>query len=218
MDLTYSDDDPSRAYFTVPYAARDLTLKFTLVVTDNDTSVDTDSTTIRIINRDDTPPEADADSDKLVPLGEAVTLRGKASDFDKNPLTYSWRQTSGPSVALNDSGTAAAKFFAPSSEVKMEFEFTVTDEEGATDSDSVIVQVSDRMVPVADAGNSRTGLSGLEIVLDGSGSHTVQENGTLGYKWERIEGGRSPSTTQHRPWSRLSRQQMSGLRDRRSSG
>ena len=188
VDLTYSADDPSRAHFTVPYVERDTTLKFTLVVTDNSTGVDTDSTTIRIINKHNTPPEADAGSDKRVPLGGAVTLRGMASDFDKNPLTYSWRQTSGPSVALNDSNTRAAKFFAPDSEVKMEFRFTVTDEEGATDSDSVTVLVSNRTVPVADAGNSRTGLSGLEIVLDGSGSHTVPENGTLVYRWEQIEG------------------------------
>ena len=48
---------------------RDLTLKFTLAVTDNSTGVDTGSTTIRIINGDNTPPEADAGSYKLVPHG-----------------------------------------------------------------------------------------------------------------------------------------------------
>ena len=62
-----------------------------------------------------------------------MTLRGTASDFDKNPLTYSWRQTSRPSVALNGTDTRAAKFFAPDYETRMEFRFPVTDEEGATD-------------------------------------------------------------------------------------
>jgi hypothetical protein len=58
-------------------------------------------------------PVADAGKKKEVRLGSLVHLNGSASrDPDQKPLplTYEWKQTSGPVVLLFDSSTASPKF------------------------------------------------------------------------------------------------------------
>ena len=68
------------------------------------------------------------------------------------------------------------------------FRLTVTDNHGHSASDEVAVRVTDRSLPVAEAGKDQT-LSYPEnsVVLDGSGSHDTLAAIT-GYAWKRISG------------------------------
>jgi hypothetical protein len=88
------------------------------------------------------PPNANAGSDQLVMVGETVTLDGSSSsDPNDNIDTYLWTQVSGTSVSLADANAVTTTFTAPSALADLQFELTVTDEDGDFDKDTVEIAV-----------------------------------------------------------------------------
>ena len=91
------------------------------------------------------PPAANAGIDQTVNEGTTgVTLSGGSStDSDGTITSYSWRQTAGPTVTLSSTNTATVRFDAPSvtADTTLTFELTVTDNGGASASDTVNVLV-----------------------------------------------------------------------------
>jgi hypothetical protein len=79
------------------------------------------------INR---PPVASAGRDQVVDGGALVTLDGSASrDPEGRPLSFSWRQTLGPSVALSSSSAPVVTLTAPTTGTTLAFSLTVSDGE-----------------------------------------------------------------------------------------
>jgi hypothetical protein len=96
-------------------------------------------------------PTADAGLDQSASEGDPVGLDGTgSSDPDGDALSYAWTQTDGPTVSLTAPDTATPTFVAPSvgAPTPLTFELTVTDAAGNTDTDAVVVTVTD--VPAAD--------------------------------------------------------------------
>ena len=91
------------------------------------------------------PPVVNAGVDQSVTEGVSVTLSATASDPDGTIVSYQWVQTSGPSVTLSGSDTAQASFTAPqvTAATPLAFTITVTDNEGATATDSITVTTND---------------------------------------------------------------------------
>lgn len=93
-------------------------------------------------------PTANAGNDRTVVELSAVTLSGMGSDPDAgDSLSFSWSQTGGPPVTLNNASTADADFMAPdvaagNPEV-LSFRLTVTDSAGLSDTDDVSVTVQE---------------------------------------------------------------------------
>ena len=90
-------------------------------------------------------PNAIAGSNQTRSSGSQVTLHGGSSnDPDGDLLTYSWTQTSGTVVALDNANTAAATFTAPTvtSDTLLRFQLTVTDPGGLSDAASTSVTVT----------------------------------------------------------------------------
>ncbi len=90
-------------------------------------------------------PTVSVGVDQTVNENSTVTLTATASDPNGDTLTYSWRQTSGAAVTLNNANTAQASFVAPDVVLNAPqvfgFEVTVSDGSlNATDSLSVTVQ------------------------------------------------------------------------------
>ena len=73
----------------------------------------------------------------------AVTLDGTGSTDDGAIASYAWSQLSGPTAVLNNANTSIASFTAPavSAPADLTFRLTVTDGDGASDSDDVTVTV-----------------------------------------------------------------------------
>ena len=134
-------------------------------------------------------PVARAGNDQQVNEGLTVTLNAAASADDMGITAYSWVQISGVPVTLSDAGSVNPDFIAPSVSVVeiLEFELTVTDTAGQTNTDtvSIIVNNLDNM-PVVNAGTNQTVHEGVAVTLDGTGSSDAE--GAISYSWVQVSG------------------------------
>jgi hypothetical protein len=141
------------------------------------------------------PPTANAGSDQTVTTGTLVTLNGSgSSDSDGFISTYSWTQTGGTSVTL--SGSGSNRTFTPATAGVRTFQLTVTDDDGATNSDTVTVTVNapgggGNTPPTASAGPDQSVDTGAPVTLNGSGSSDT-DGTVVGYTWTQVSG---PSVT-----------------------
>nr|WP_264475110.1 malectin domain-containing carbohydrate-binding protein [Salinirubrum litoreum] len=140
---------------------------------------DTDDLTITV-EAQNTAPTADAGADQTVQAGDTVTLDATgSSDADGSIASYSWTQTGGTSVSLSDASAAQPTFTAPdlTSEETLTFEVQVTDDDGATATDSVSVTVQPTSTGAKSAEVAITPNSGLEASTYGGGSFQVTNTG-----------------------------------------
>ncbi len=84
-------------------------------------------------------------TNRTADVGAEVTLDGRGSrDPNGSISSYSWIQTSGPAVTLNNADTSTPTFTAPnvSADSMLQFLLTVKDNRGATSNNSAIVSVT----------------------------------------------------------------------------
>ena len=142
------------------------------------------------------PPVADAGAYQLVRAGAMVELVGSGTDRNGTVASHAWKRTGGTSasdVALIGANTEQPRFTADTlspgdPDVTHIFTLTVTDDEGATGTDTVTVTVTagNLAAPIADAGSDQTVDSGATVQLRGGGSDS---GGTVqSYAWSRTGG------------------------------
>gem|GEM_PF-2609465 len=168
----------------------------TLTVTDSQGATDTDTVIITVTNA---PPVADAGADQsevqTAASGATVTLDGSGStdasstnppDLDDDIATYEWKEGS---TVLGSGETLNTLFAVGQHTVTL----TVTDSQGASDTDTVVVNVTNAP-PVADAGAdqvlTQTSAAGVAVTFDGGGSTDVSstnppdlDNDIASYEW-----------------------------------
>ncbi len=162
------------------------------------------------------PPMANAGADLIVGEGTTVSLNGAGTDADGTIAAFAWAQTAGQAVTLSNANTANASFLAPqvTADVALTFQLTVTDNQGATGTDQVVVTVRDGVV----IGHERCRPDGLYqtpglavpycSVYDESGREKLA-NGTsrrvIGYftSWRHGKDGRPSYLAKDIPWSRI---------------
>jgi len=169
-------------------------------VTDPENDQASDEVSI-CINTTNMSPEAILANEYLsVAGGEQVTIDGSASrDQDGNIASYSWEPVGGSS-AITDSirsylsaGDETLSFTAPNIEGHVEIQLTVTDNEGATDSQKMTLSISasdeplENQEPTADAGDNISAEEGETVTLDGSQS--FDPDGEISYSWELSSSG-----------------------------
>jgi len=174
--------------FTAPLVDGSATLNFTLTVTDDAGLTATDTVIVTVTDALNTPPTANAGPDQTVTEGTTATLDGSASsDSDGFIASYLWTQTSGPVITLDDPTLAMPSFTAPlvTLDTLLGFDLTVTDDQGATGSDAVVITVQDAVdltPPVTTASLTRTAVKGAAVYdID----FTVDEPATT---WFRVTG------------------------------
>jgi len=152
----------------------------------NDGSTDSLASTVTISTAN-TPPVASAGSSVSLPAGATVHLDGSgSSDFDGNPLTYSWAITSAPtgSSAGLSSTTAVRPTFVADRAGTYLVQLIVND--GTVNSVASTMTVSTVSTPpVAFAGANQKTSALAAVQLDGSGS-TDADGDPISYRWALI--------------------------------
>jgi len=140
------------------------------------------------ISNGDTPnqkPAANAGPDQTVDLGDPVTLDGSgSSDADGTVVSHAWNFGDGGSA------TGAVVFHTYAAAGIYTATLTVTDNDGATDTDTASITVVDgsaNQPPTANAGSDRTALVGDALSFDASGSS--DPDGTIvSFAWNFGDG------------------------------
>ena len=118
-----------------------------------------------------------------------VSLHATATDADGSIVSYRWIQLSGPSVTLNQASSAHAQFLAPAVTENQElvFQITVTDNQGATDSDTTSVQIRNvNQSPIVNAGPDQSAVEQTEVTLSAQG---LDDDGSIvSYRWTQLSG------------------------------
>jgi len=131
-------------------------------------------------------PVADAGADLTINLGARATLDASgSSDADGSITGWEWRDDQNALI-----GTTRTIVWTPRAEGVLSATLNVTDDGGATDSDTVRVTVTDtdtdtdtgNTAPVADAGADQAIELGLSVTLDASGS-TDSDGRVTGWEW-----------------------------------
>ncbi|MDR1452971.1 MAG: hypothetical protein LBJ25_03240 [Candidatus Margulisbacteria bacterium] len=133
-------------------------------------------------------PTAYAGTDRLVDLskGNTVTLEGSGYDPDNDALTYKWEQISGPSTCAIGNSSSPTANISGLQAGNYKFKLTVTDSNGATHTDEVLVVVS----------NPPEVYAGEDIVVRLSEGNTATLRGNavdpdgdyISYKWKQLSG------------------------------
>lgn len=144
--VSISNANQAGASFTAPDVVAATNLVFELTVTDDDGATDTDQLTITVnhVEPSNQIPTVSAGADQEVDESDMVTLTGTANDSDGSIASYAWVQLSGPGVTISNANSASVTFTAPSvnNTTQLVFRLTVTDDGGATASDTVTVTVN----------------------------------------------------------------------------
>lgn len=201
LTITHEDTSEPAASFVAPSVITDTEYTITLSVNDTGGNTASDVTIITVIPVNIAPeaiisvPSWDGLDDNYFPGGEAISLDGSSSsdedavDSSAPIASYSWTQLSGPNVITGETTNASTLSITTpiSNEAQtLVFQLEVTDDEGATDTDSVtiFVQSDTDTLPVVDAGFSQGAFSGEVVILNGDASTSIPSALPLTYEWE----------------------------------
>jgi serine protease len=121
-------------------------------------------------------PTANAGSDRSTRVNQSITITGSGSDPDGTISAYQWKE--GETV-LSDN---ASFVYTPATEGVHTLTLTVIDDDGATDSDTMVVTVIANEAPTANAGLDKITTVNQSISISGSGS---DPDGTISsYQWK----------------------------------
>ncbi len=166
------------------------TYVFRITVTDNNGATAFDNVTVIVQTATNLSPAANAGPDKSITLPtNSTNFSGSGSDPDGTITNYTWTQISGAALTLANNNTTT---LTVSGAVAGTFTFrlTVTDNNGATGFDDVILTVTAAAVnqaPVADAGLNRSvTLPQNTLNLTGTGSDA--DGSISSYSWIKVSG------------------------------
>ncbi|HUP13815.1 MAG TPA: hypothetical protein VM187_16455, partial [Niastella sp.] len=190
----YTITDSTRLETTVA-GLEEGTYLFELRATDNKMATVRDTMKITvvaaaIVTPPNAVPTALAGIDQVIQLPIAVTeLKGSGKDSDGTIESYHWEKLSGPVKAVIFSANKATTSIIGLVKGFYQFELTVTDNMGATKTDTVQVTVlaAVNKAPKANAGADQTiQLPVNAVILNGAGS---DEDGSVeSYQWSQLAG------------------------------
>jgi len=162
--------------------------QYQLKVTDNKGATATDNITVTV-NAANQVPAANAGNDISIQLPvNNITLAGSGSDADGTVASYLWAKVSGPAAGTIISPGSAITTVTGLSQGNYQFQLKVTDNNGATATDNIIVIVkAANQPPLADAGNNIIiTLPTNNVVVYGVG--TDLDGSVASYLWTKISG------------------------------
>jgi hypothetical protein len=160
---------------------------FSLTVKDDKGASDSDDVTVIVKSSTTTnyAPVVNAGSDRLIVLPtNATSITASASDRDGSIASYQWSKIAGPSCSLSGTTYSTLKVSSMAGGTYT-FRVTVKDNDGAVDTDDIIVNV-DR-APTVSAGADRTVTLPLSsLTLTGTASDA--DGSIVSYQWSKYSG------------------------------
>ncbi|QJI53350.1 hypothetical protein vBAcoSR7M_28 [Alteromonas phage vB_AcoS-R7M] len=134
---------------TAPSIGTPTTLRFELVVEDDDGAFSVaDAVNVEVTSTPNVGPTANAGTPSTIEAGSQYQLNGSASDSDGTIVSTVWTQT-GDAVTLSNPNVLNPTFTAPLvSSGSTTFTLTVTDDDGETATDTVVITYEDTTAPV----------------------------------------------------------------------
>jgi hypothetical protein len=157
LGVVISGAETSTAQFTAPSFAADTSLSFVVTVSADGNAVGQATVTVMVSAdpnfgidpNDPTNPEADAGADLSEAERVEMTLTAEASTG--LGITYEWEQTGGEQVSIEDPNQPEIRFetpeFVSGGENTLQFQLTVTDDQGRKDRDEIVVTVTEVALP-----------------------------------------------------------------------
>lgn len=142
-------------------------------------------------------PIAVAGDEQTVDEETSVILKGSATDVDGTIASYAWSVTSGQGIILSDPSITSPSFEAPTTSkmLTLSFQLTVTDNDGASSSDTVNIIINPvNTIPVADAGADQTVVINDIIILDGNKS-SDPDGTNLSFNWSVVSTPTNSTTS-----------------------
>ena len=130
-----------------------------------------------VFTADNTPPTANAGADQSVFIGTSVTLSGSGTDSDGTITGYLW--TEGATTLSNSASFTKSDFTVGTHTLTL----TVTDDDGATATDTVFITIVPNSPPTANAGADQLINLGDNTSLDASGS-SDSDGSIVAYLWQ----------------------------------
>ena len=163
------------------------TYTFYLSVTDGSTISRIDSVSIVVGGNLNRAPVADAGPQRVATANPIILEGNASSDPDGDALTYLWEVLSTPEeieIEIADTAAVQTSFIAGLSGTYL-IRLTVSDGElNHSVEISILIQLSDNVQPVADAGPDQQVQVGTVVVLDGNASYDPDDDGAaLNFHW-----------------------------------
>jgi hypothetical protein len=183
--ISLSATNVARPTFSAPDVSITTSYTFSLVVSDGkfDSPADQVVITVKLEN---TAPTAHAGAGQTVNEGSIVTLNGTASvDPDNDPLIYNWTAPSG--ITMNTSTGPNPTFTAPEVTADTNFTFSLTVNDGTTNSSVAQVTITVKQVNKAPVYTSARLFEAnedqaIELLLEG----TDNENDPISFSIENL--------------------------------
>ena len=194
LPVTLTAVSNGRARFTAPGQVSQLT--FGVVANDGEAGSPQDVVAVAVvISTTNDPPVAYSYGNFTLFKRSQGALQGYGFDPEGGPITYRWRQVSGPTVTLTDATSWVASFNTPDTPCVLTFEFNVSD--GVSISNTVRVDVTVENAAPDVAVNSLTPLNPRtldDLVVDAQIFDADTDPLTVSYTWKR-NGTVVPSVT-----------------------
>lgn len=176
--------------FTPPLVTSITPVLVTLEVSDGKGGSASASLTLNVVHPNRLPI-AVAGPAQYVTAGDTVQLNGAASsDFEEQPLTYSWKQIAGAPFTLSDSTAVAPRFVAPHSEIATQARLTLTVHDGLESSvpDTAVIFINRKpLLPHGIVAAQDTLADDMTLAL--TALATDADHDSLTYAWSSNIGG-----------------------------
>lgn len=209
LSITHDDTSLSAASFVAPLVNNATQYTVTVSVNDQSGNTASDSAVITIAPVNIPPqasiavPQRDDLPQNTFPGGVELILDGTSSRdpdaTDEAVSDYMWSQTDGINVITGvETNLSTLTIVTPiaNEEQSLSFELSVTDSEGAIDTQAItiIVQSETDTLPTVNAGVSQGVFSGEIVILEGEATTSIPNAMPLTYLWERSNNVPAGST------------------------